>query len=262
MNLVLGSLLLFILISPGLIFRFSYLQGTYAKLTFKVSAIEEIFWAVLISFFLQLSAIFFLEKVVGDNVRTDVVIQLVTGNQNADLNVVHESIPEFLTYTLLMLIISAIMGIAARLFIRKFKLDQKIQFLRFGNEWHYLFSGEILYKSKGIDKSRITLIQVDVVVNSSEGFLIYSGTLDEFYLSKDNGLDRVYLRNVYRRKLKDDLGPNKHNFGYFERHLDERYYAMPGDLFVVTYDKIVNINITYYIVPDIAVIEENESDSQ
>src|SRR5689334_7280440 len=133
MNLVLGSLLLFILISPGLIFRFSYLQGTYAKLTFKVSAVEEIFWAVLISFFLQLSAVFFVENVVGYKIRTDVIIQLVTGNQNVNFDVVHQNIPWFLLYTLILLIISALIGLLIRQVVRKYRLDQKVQFLRFGN---------------------------------------------------------------------------------------------------------------------------------
>jgi hypothetical protein len=77
--------------------------------------------------------------------------------------------------------------------------------------------------------------------------MIYSGILEDYYLSKDNGLDRLYLHNVYRRRLKDDLNPDQPNVGYLERHLDPRYYAMPGDLFVITYDKILNLNITYYV---------------
>jgi hypothetical protein len=263
MNLVLGSLLLFVLISPGLLFRFSYLQGTYAKLTFKVSAIEEIFWAVLFSFFLQLSAVLLIEYFSRYDVRVDIVIQMVTGNQNTDFSVVHQSIAGFMLYTLTLLLCSVVLGVTTRQIIRKSKLDLKFPFLRFGNEWHYLLTGEILYLQKGIEKSSITMIQLDVVVNSSEGNIIYTGTLTDFYLSKDNGLDRVYLGNVYRRKLKDDLSPDKHNGGYLARHLDERYYAMPGDLFVVTYDKIINLNITYYIGPDYQLeVVENESDSK
>ena len=84
-------------------------------------------------------------------------------------------------------------------------------------------------------------------MNSTEGNIIYSGILENYFLSKENGLDRIYLRNVYRRKLKDDLGNEHGNVGYLDRHLDNRYYAMPGDLFIINYDKIINLNITYYI---------------
>ncbi len=264
MNLVFGSILLFILISPGLIFRFSYLQGTYAKLTFKVSAVEEIFWALVPALFFQLIAILFVERILNTSVRLDIVYQLVTGNKDADFTIIRGSLIFFLLYTFILLIVSVASGIILRKIIRIYKLDLYLQFLRFGNEWHYLFSGEILYLTKNVDASKIALIQVDVVVNSSEGNMIYSGTLQNFYLSKDNGLDRIYLRNVYRRKLKDDLGPNQHNVGYLERHLDERYYAMPGDLFVVTYDDIINLNITYYFMPNEATeaLEENESNTK
>ncbi len=95
-------------------------------------------------------------------------------------------------------------------------------------------------------KTRIELIQVDALINSSEGNFIYSGILENFFLSKDNGLDRIYLSNVYRRRLKDDLDADVPNVGYLARHQDTRYYSMPGYLFVATYDKIINMNITYY----------------
>jgi hypothetical protein len=74
-------------------------------------------------------------------------------------------------------------------------------------------------------------------------------------------LDRIYLSNVYRRKLKDDLSNDQPNVGYLERHLDSRYYSMPGDLLVLTYDKIINLNITYYQVEE-NTSSVNESDNQ
>jgi hypothetical protein len=252
MNLVFGSILLFILISPGLIFRFSYLQGTYAKLSFKVSAIEEIFWALIPACFLQSLAILFIQNVLHYTIRLDIVYRLITGSSSdtSDFFIIQNNIGSFLVYLTALIIISAILGIACREVVRKYRLDIHNKFLRFGNEWHYLFSGEILYSSKNLDPDSISLIQIDVVMQSSEGNLIYSGILEDFYLSRDNGLDRIYLRNVYRRKLKDDLDPNEPNVGFLDRHLDARYYAMPGDFFVVTYDKIINLNISYYVKMD------------
>jgi hypothetical protein len=266
MNLVFGSVLLFILISPGLIFRFSYLQGTYAKLTFKVSAVEEVFWALVPALFFQSFGILFVEQVLLIPVRLDVIYHLITGNGLVDFTIIGESLAPFLGYIFSLILISALSGVLARYIIRKLKLDIHWQFLRFGNEWHYLLSGEIMINQKpdlkwynvmqligyarreifsSLDKN--TWIQIDILVNSSEGNMIYSGILENYYLSKENGLDRIYLRNVYRRKLKDDLGNDQPNVGYLDRHLDARYYSMPGDLLVFTYDKIINLNITYYI---------------
>lgn len=243
MSLVFGSLLLFILISPGLLFRFSYLQGTYAKLTFRVSAVEEIFWALVPAFFLQLLAVLVIENATPYRVRLDVVYQLINGSGEIDFGMVGQSLFAFMAYMVVINLIAISLGVMVREIVRKYKLDLRFRFLRLGNEWHYLFSGEILYP--GRKPESIFMIQIDVVVNSSEGDIIYCGTLEDFYLSKDNGLDRIYLRNVYRRNLKDDLDQNQPNVGYLKRYEDERYYAMPGDLFVVTYDRIVNLNVTY-----------------
>ncbi|HYG20806.1 MAG TPA: hypothetical protein VD816_17835 [Ohtaekwangia sp.] len=248
MNLILGSIILFILISPGLIFRYAYLQGTYAKQTFKISAVDEIFWAIIPAFIFQLSGILITNHFTSLEVRLDQVYHVITSaHADIDFDVIVKSLPGFLLYILILIVIAASLGFTARYFVRKFQLDLRYPFLKVNNEWYYLFSGEILdFLDTPGESKQVEMIQVDVIVNTGEGTMVYSGTLENYFLSKDNGLDRIYLSNVYRRKMKDDLDPAKPNVGYLERYLDERYYAMPGDLFVITYDKIININITYH----------------
>jgi hypothetical protein len=261
MNLVFGSVLLFIFISPGLIFRFSYLQGTYAKLTFKVSAVEEVFWALVPALFFQLMGVLVVENVFNVPVRLDVIYNLITGKE-ADFTVIRPGLLPFLIYLFSLILFSILAGITARAIIRYLRLDLYLQFLRFGNEWYYLLSGEILNLPKNSTlwynplsnyweiltkrKTKIQMIQIDALVNSSEGNVIYSGILENYFLSQTNGLDRIYLTNVYRRKLKDDLDADKPNPGFLARDTDERYYSMPGYLLVIGYDKILNINVTYY----------------
>jgi len=281
MSLVFGSVFLFILISPGLIFRFSYLQGTYAKLTFKVSAVEEIFWALVPALFMQVAGILVVENLFHRHIRLDIFYSLITGRDAIDFNTIRPDLFPFLLYLTAIILVSVILGIATRLLVRKLKLDLYLAFLRFGNEWYYLLSGEILNLAKRpadpgapwytpvlsyLDtlhkpKARIELIQVDALINSSEGNFIYSGILENFFLSKDNGLDRIYLSNVYRRRLKDDLDADAHNVGFLARHLDTRYYSMPGYLFVATYDKIINMNITYY-TDLLRLVSESEGENQ
>jgi hypothetical protein len=244
MNLVFGSIFLFILLSPGLIFRFSYLQGTYSKLNFRISAVEELFWALIPALFLQLSGFLIIEKFVGIRVNLDLIYDLITGNHDTDISVIRSSAFLFLLYTAIIILIAVLAGVTLRALVRWFRLDLRLQFLRFRNEWHYLLSGE--HDSTG-KKNNIILVQIDALLNSSEGNVIYSGILDNYFLTKDNSLDRLYLTNVYRRKLKDDLDADKPNPGFLARDTDERYYAMPGYLFVIPYDKIINLNITYYM---------------
>src|SRR4051812_28857957 len=86
MNLLLSSILLFILVAPGLIFRFSYLQGTYAKLNFRVSAIDEIFWALIPALFFQLGAVLVLESFFSASIRLDVLYQLINGDASGGID--------------------------------------------------------------------------------------------------------------------------------------------------------------------------------
>jgi hypothetical protein len=262
MSLIFGSVFLFILISPGLLFRFSYLQGTYAKLNFSVSAVEEIFWAVVPTFFLHIMSVLIIESLTGYAVRLDIVYQLLVGEAN-NFEVIRHSLFQFLVYLTVVIALSILSGSIFRFAIRKLRLDFYLSFLRMGNEWHYLLSGEILNypkKNTGLTSvkflgkyflalrrpsKKIQWIQIDALMNSSEGDMIYSGILNEYYLSRDNRLDRIYLSEVYRRKLKADLALDEEE-SELVQHLDDRYYSMPGDLFVIQYQQVLNLNITYY----------------
>jgi hypothetical protein len=279
MTLVFSSLFLFILISPGLLFRFAYLQGSYAKLTFKVSAVEEILWAIIPAFLFHLLGIWFVENMLHQQIKLEVVYQFITGKE-PDFDIVRKSILPFSVYLLTLIALGVVTGVITRALVRGLKFDLYWKFLRFGNEWYYLLSGEMLnLPEKNTDeswikrlgnylkdvfakKNQVELIQVDAVVNSTEGDLIFSGILKDFFLSKDNGLDRIYLSNVYRRSFKNDLQDEDKNPGFLARDTDERYYAMPGDYFVITYDKIRNLNITYYLQDTAAEEVSDESASK
>ena len=261
MNLILGSIFLFILIIPGLAFRYSYLHGTYAKQSFKISAVDEIFWAILPALFFQLAGIVIIEHLTPYKIQLELIYQIITeSSSNINFEIIRQSILYFLIYLVSMIGVSVALGLLMRLIVRKFRFDLKYPFLRLNNEWYYLFSGEILDLEQPGESKNIDLIQVDVLMQTGEGPLVYSGTLEDYFLSKDNGLDRIYLSQVYRRKMQEDLKRNERNVGYLERYLDERYYSMPGDLFVITYSEILNLNITYHVWSNILEDEVNTNE--
>lgn len=264
MNLILGSLFLFILVIPGLVFRYSYLHGTYAKQTFKISAVDEIFWAILPALILQLLGIIAVNRFTELEVKLDQVYAIIT-NASGSINfdTVQRSLPSFLLYILSLISIAALLGLGVRFTVRRLKLDLKYSFLKINNEWYYLFSGEILDSELPGESASIYFIQIDALVQTSEGTVVYCGILEDYFLSRDNGLDRIYLSSVYRRRLGEDkTEEGEKNVGYFERYLDTRYYSMPGDLFVIPYEKIINLNITYHkwsqVLPEDEEISEDE----
>src|SRR5688572_1919234 len=162
MGLVLGSVFLFILISPGIIFRYAYLQGTYAKQNFKISAIDEIFWALVPALFFQLTAVLLLERFFHVDVRIDYIYNIVIGSDNSiDFNVIRQSLSGFLLYTFSLIVLAGFIGFLVRYVIRKNRFDIRFPFLRLNNEWYYLFSGKILDSIDVPGESRdVKMIQV------------------------------------------------------------------------------------------------------
>jgi hypothetical protein len=210
---------------------------------------------------------------------------------NSD-KVISEPLPDwsislFLLYTILLCCISSLLGIGLRKYVQKKKLGIKYPILRFYNDWHYILRGIILdFPGHQGEAKNVDNVWVDVITINKDDAYIYSGFLKEYVLTKDDGLDRIYLTNVQRRKLKHDDGQEEevdssdelteeeqkmldkyeaemvdYDIDYNEkfsdeemqRHIDSienyaksRYYYMPGDYFVIPYSEIKNINITYY----------------
>lgn len=81
---------------------------------------------------------------------------------------------------------------------------------------------------------------IDALVKTDEGTIIYSGLLTEYVLSKEGGIDRLYLTDVKRRYLRDDHKQTP--------AIDQKYYFMPGQFFVLPFHQVINLHITYYTV--------------
>ncbi len=125
-------------------------------------------------------------------------------------------------------------------------LDKKLNFLKINNDWYYLFSGRILDQP-----GQIEFVQVDALVGSDNGNLIYCGILNNYFLSPEGSIDKIYLSNVYRRSLSEDLTfEDMKSKKFTEKEFDERYYNMPGEYFVLFGNQILNINVTYYYLKE------------
>jgi len=253
MNIAFGALVILFLLFPGISFRMSYLNGPYSKRNISSSFVDELFFSLIPAFIFQMLGYIVIEYVFCIDVDIQQVYKLITGPSSSysdELNYVllEESLIRFFMYTLCLVVLAVLAGKFARWIVRETGLDIRFHSLRFNNDWYYLFSGRIL-DFPGIegDSKDIDLIQVDVLSESSEGTYIYSGILHGFYLQKD-GIDRIYLKDVYRRKLSEDMPYTEILSGeaWLEKEFDRRYYRMPGDLFVIPYSQIRNLNVTYY----------------
>jgi hypothetical protein len=238
MSIALPTITLVLIIAPGLIFRRFYYTGEFSKEFFKSNFSDLVFSAVVPSFLIH--GLLYFPIHYTNTIDFDLLSILFSGTSEVkDIGIAFSKIEKSLTlivsYFLLAFLLSAVLGLTLKFIVRKFKLDRKLNLLRFKNEWHYLFSGEILdFPNVSGNADEISFSVVDAMVESSEGSLLYSGILSSYVLNKDSGIDRIYLSDVKRRFLKDDK--------------KDAYYKMPGEFFVLPFDTIVNLHITYYSV--------------
>lgn len=252
MNIAIGALVLLLLIFPGILFRYAYLSGPYSRKNFQSSISDEVVLSLIPAFLIQTSAYAIVEFILEINIDISLLTRLVSqvsGIAPAEFETIEKSILLFCLYNIATCTLGFIAGKLFRNLVAKNNWDIKFHSLRFNNEWYYLLSGRILdFPGNQGNSQKINLVRVDVMSESQGNTIIYSGILREFYLSKADGLDRIYLTNVYRRKLTDD-SPRELT-APIEKEFDDRYYKMPGDIFAIPYQQIRNINITYYIIEE------------
>lgn len=255
MNIALATLTLLVILYPGFLFRRFYFTEEFSKEYFKQSVTDLIFSSIVPGFLIHFFGyLFFLQGRTEIDVFT--IGTLLSGTSDPvkvtqAFKAVYEKALTIISYFIGVSIIGMIAGLLAKLIVRNFKLDRKFKLFRFQNEWHYIFSGEILDFPKVPGKAEdVDFSYIDVLVKTNEGTVIYSGLLADYILTKDGGIDRIYLTEVKRRSLKDDLiyNPDDDANNTATAPPDNRYYYLPGQFFIIPYNQIINLHITYYKV--------------
>lgn len=248
MNIALGALILFLLLLPGIVLRIAYLDGPFSKRNIQSSIVDELILSLTPALVLQGGGFLFAEHCLDLDINLEAIYQLIVGSTvkdyRPDFSLIEGSIIRLVPYTLILSTIAVALGKFFRWFVKLTRFDIRFPSLRFYNEWYYLFSGRIkdFPKYEGSSKGITDYPFLNVVVEYKEGTYIYRGILEHFILSKD-GLDRIYLSNVYRRKLEGDKTPSPKPETLDQ---DSRYYFIPGEFFVIPFNQIKNLNVEYF----------------
>lgn len=248
MSIALPTLVLFYLVLPGIVFRRFYYTEEFSKQYFKSSFGDLVLATVLPSIFIH-ALLIGGWHLAGHSLDSKTLSNLLAGGDNdsvkALLAVLDSKFLVFL-YALIACVIAGGSGALTKFFIRRNKLDRKYKIFRFQNEWHYLFSGEILDFPRVSGKvEEVSFRYVDALVETGDGPVIYMGILSDYVLSKDGGIDRICLSKVRRRKLSDDPSSEAK---IDSQNIQKNYYTLPGDFFVLPFSQVKNLHITYYEV--------------
>jgi hypothetical protein len=251
MSLAVTTLTLIFLLAPGLACRDGYYSGAFSQRYFKTTFTDVLLAAIVPAVLIHVLAYY---AIVRDYYHIDaktigILLSGVTEPKEVKeaFSTLSYNAKEIVIYLLSVSVIAWGVGIGLRVIIRGLRWDRKCPWMRFRNEWHYLFTGEILdFPGQPASPEAVDFVYVDALVDCDEGSVLYSGILAEHFLGKDGGLNKIYLSDTKRRYLKEDA----------KSSVTDKYYEMPGDLFVIPYDKIINLHVTYYW------IEKSDSNKQ
>lgn len=285
MNLTFGFIAFFIsIIIPGILFRRYYYYGEFSKqFNTKDPVLHSIFLSIVPGVCLQLIGFFLLSKIEYFEIENLKIFNIFKDfaflereNVGEDTKYfLNNGLGKFILYSLIIFTFSAIIGNLSSRLLRVFKLDLKHKIFRFKNQWYYVFSGEVLNfqkfkKAKGLhynslpENQEVLITFADILVATQEGNReLYTGFVVDYDLNQEDisKLDKVYLLDTYRYKKPNssnytdsDIFNNISSTNEIHQILniqDKNSYAsrkrinIPGDLFIVSGQNILNINLTY-----------------
>ena len=114
----------------------------------------------------------------------------------------------------------------------------------FDTPWYYEL------KAKISEQSNAQMIKVSCLQELKSSAYLYYGILEDFYLDKSGQLDRIVISDAFRRKLEDDDPYNSE-----QKPEKSRFYQIKGDRLVLKYSTLINLNIEYLYVTEIAADE-------
>ncbi len=140
-------------------------------------------------------------------------------------------------YFFLVILLAGGLGKLMNNFVWKYEMDLKFPSLfKFGNQWLYHLTGRGSQKTREKKNKEIIPI-VDVMADLGEKTRLYRGILFDFNTDNSGSLREIFLKVAVRGKFEDDKETEKKIF-YWEE--------IPGDVFILPYKSIINLNITYY----------------
>ncbi|WP_412987364.1 hypothetical protein [Pontimicrobium sp. IMCC45349] len=290
MNLTLGFIAFFItIVIPGILFRRFFFYGEFSKqFNTKDPVLHSMFFSIIPGIIIQLISFIIYNLSLGFDssflevftIFRDIASDGSNGTEEATKEFINNHIITFFLYSLFVFGFSSFLGWISSRTIRIRKWDKKYKLFRFKNQWYYIFSGEVLNMKKFEEAHNVSfmnnkgLIQdtlltyADILVRASDDRKeLYTGYVVDYDLKSDDitQLDKVYLIDTYRYKKKEKI-LDENGLEVKDKEASKESNTkptksrnrikVPGDIFILNANNIVNLNLTY--VPSIKKKISNE----
>lgn len=262
MNIALPALVIFIFLSPGVIFRTAFYKG----LT-KQSAFRQGQWAEEIGFGIPWAILFHAVSIVVIK-TTDwlpdpdfkLVVNLVSGSFGKDsegLLPLSKSINEHFLWIALYLIwintFGWFFGKVAWSIVCDNRLDTRYPALfNLDNDWYYRLRAIDESGEPGETGERI--VEVAAVLVQGGVPYLYCGVLKDYRFDRSGDLDHLELIDVKRRLLSEDWKSEEPK----PERREDVYYPVDGDRFILRYKDLSSLNVLYRTVDDLGAVGTEE----
>jgi hypothetical protein len=256
MNFAFPALLVFLLVLPGIILRYSYARGPWgwASPTSMRRVSEELAYGV--AFALVLHAVWLAAvRRLGFQPDVESMFLLLVGDfgEGRYLDRVVSSVAGHYSgvagYLVSLYAAAAVAGNVGHRAVRRLELDHLTKTFRFDNYWFYMLTGEVLdFRENAAEGRAVDGVYVSAVVDHASGSYLYRGIVSDFTFDRDGALDTIVLTDAHRRRLVDDLDEAAPPTHVGPSEPDERYYEIRGDFLVLRSTEIRTLNLDYFAV--------------
>ncbi|MEM8901902.1 MAG: hypothetical protein AAGC85_27595, partial [Bacteroidota bacterium] len=293
LNIALGSILLISLLAPGFILRLAYVRGSSSKraiqtaLTIDTSLVNQIIFSAIPSLLIHLGSLFVIQQL-GVIFRAEpdlyIIYKIIDGEgllDQKEFEVIRMGLSSFALYNVILIFLSYRVGKLFRRFVILTGLDLRNPFLRVNNDWYYVFENitENTYPQKRTLKFYLIsifraifqfnkhkperdfdLVYLEVLANiDGREPVIYSGILEDFYLSKTTGLERIQMTAVYSRPYV--LGESISAPELAEPEGESYRTTQDTDILIIPYERISNIKVSYFSLDLVGAVEDTAKSS-
>ncbi len=238
MEFAFSALVIFLFLLPGIIFNYAYLrglgrrEGPVAMKRYSEYLVHATIYALILNAVWGFLFSWAVQYLVSWDVQWNVLLKLLMGGRQIKENqieIVANHLFGIASYLLSLYFVSAILGTAAHIIVRKLKLDRKFRIFRPDDPWFYLLSGEILEfpevteelweiesHVKNIDRKQLSVFLM-AVVNQGEQTFVYGGFVWDFDYTHDGNLDWIALRFPVRMPNDEEAAPTTSPLSLFQR---------------------------------------------
>lgn len=250
MNLAFSTILIFLILAPGFLFRISYNSTRLSVKKRDITIINELTSSIIPSIIFQVIFLFLVERFSSYYVNFEILGNLILGNSNGQIvkegfTNIRKNLDLIFYYNVGLFFGTYLLGHATRSIVRYFGWDRKYRFLRFSNKWFYILRGECLDFPHVPDTYEEISFQIVDILSTIDGRrVIYMGELFDYYIDGNGDLEAIHLRYPVRKEFDKNSTLNGKDSA--QKEISSRFLIIP-------ISNIVNINIRYINLEEISI---------